>query len=130
MTVTSWTVACRAPLSTTVSQNLLRSIELVMPFNNLNCCCPLLLLPAVFFSIGSFPVSWLFTSGGQSIGSSASGSVLPMNIQGGFLLEFTGLISLQSKRLPRVFCSTTVQKHHSLALCLLYGPTLTFIHDY
>ena len=56
-------------------------------------------------------MSWLFTSGGQSIGASASASVLPMNIQGWFPLELTGLISLQSKGLSRVFSNTTVQKH-------------------
>ena len=58
-----------------------------------------------------FPVSWLFTSGGQSIEASASASVLLMNIQGWFLLELTGLISLLSKGLSRVFSNTTVQKH-------------------
>ena len=57
----------------------------------------------------SFPMSWLFASGGQSIG--ASGSVLPMNIQDWFPLGWTGWISLQSKGLSRVFSSTTVQKH-------------------
>ena len=56
-------------------------------------------------------MSQLFTSGGQSIGALASASVLPMNIQGWFLLGFTGLISLLSKGLPRVFSSTTIQKH-------------------
>ena len=60
---------------------------------------------------GSFPVSWLFSSGGQSIGVSASASVLPMNIQGWFPLGLTGWISLQSKRLSRVFSNTTVQRH-------------------
>ena len=59
----------------------------------------------------SFQMSQLFTSGGQSIGVSASASVLPMNIQGWFLLWLTGLISLQSKGLSRVFSNTTVQKH-------------------
>ena len=58
---------------------------------------------------GPFPMSWLFTSGGQSIGASAS--VLPMNIQDWFPLGLTGLISLVSKGLSRVFFSTTVQKH-------------------
>ena len=68
----------------------------------------------------SFPASWsfqmsqLFTSGCQRIGVSASTSVLPMNTQGWFPLEWTGWISLQSKGLPRVFSNTTVQKHHFL----------------
>ena len=60
---------------------------------------------------GSFPVSQFFASGGQSIGASASASVLPMNIQDWFPLWLAGLISLQSKGLSRVFSSTTVQKH-------------------
>ena len=61
---------------------------------------------------GSFPMSQFFTSGGQSTGASASTSVLPMNIQDWFHLELTGLISLQSTGLSRVFSNTTVQKHH------------------
>ena len=60
---------------------------------------------------GSFPMSQLFTWGGQSIGVSASGSVLPMNTQDWTLLGWTGCISLQSKGLSRVFSNTTVQKH-------------------
>ena len=60
---------------------------------------------------GSFPVSQVFASGGQSIGASASASVLPMNIQDWFSLGLTIWISLQSKRLSRVFSNTTVQKH-------------------
>ena len=60
---------------------------------------------------GSFPMSHPFTSGGQSIGASASASVLPMNFQGWFLLGWTGLISLLSKGLSRVSSNTTVQKH-------------------
>ena len=60
---------------------------------------------------GSFSISQLFASGGQSIGVSASASVLPMNIQDWFSLGWTGWISLQSKGLSRVFSNTTVQKH-------------------
>ena len=66
--------------------------------------------PQSFPGSGFFPVSQFFASGGQSIGASASASVLPMNIQGWFPLGLTGLISLQSKGLSRVFSSTTVQK--------------------
>ena len=66
--------------------------------------------PQSFPASGSFQMSQLFPSGGQSIGVSASASVLPMNIQGWFLLGLTGLISLQSKGLSRAFSSTTVQK--------------------
>jgi len=64
-----------------------------------------------FPASGSFPMSQFFTSGGQSIGVSASASVLPMNIQDWFPLGWTGWISLQSKGLSRVFSNTTVQKH-------------------
>ena len=62
-----------------------------------------------FPASGSFPMNWLFTSGGQSI--EALASVLPMNIQDWFPLGLTGLISLQSKGLSSIFCSTTFQKH-------------------
>ena len=61
--------------------------------------------------VGSFPVSWLFTSCGQSIRASAAASVLPMSIQDWFPLGWTDLISLQSRGLSRVFSNTTVQKH-------------------
>ena len=64
-----------------------------------------------FPASGSFPMSWLFALGGQSIGASASASVLPMSIQGWFPLGLTGLISLLSKGLSWVFSSTTVRKH-------------------
>ena len=64
-----------------------------------------------FPASGSFQMSQFFTSGGQSIGVSGSASVFPMNIQGWFPLGWTGWISLQSKRLSRVFSNTTVQKH-------------------
>ena len=74
----------------------------VVPFSS----CPQS-LPAS----GSFPMSQLFTWGGQSIGVSASASVLPMNTQGWSPSEWTGWISLQSKGLSRVFSNTTVQKH-------------------
>ena len=77
---------------------------------------------------GSFSMSQFFASGSQSIGASASASVLSMNIQGWFPLGLTGLISLQSKGLSRVFSRTTIGKHQFFSL--LYGPTLTSIHDY
>ena len=64
-----------------------------------------------FPASGSFQMDQFFTSGGQSIGVSASTSVLPMNIQDWFPLGWTHWISLQSKGLSRVFCNTTVQKH-------------------
>ena len=67
--------------------------------------------PQSFPAPGSFPMSQLFTSGGQSIGVSASTSVLPMNTQNWSSLGWNGWISLQSKGLSRVFSNTTVQKH-------------------
>ena len=82
----------------------------VMPSNHLILCRPLF-LPSVFPSIRVFSRSQLFESGGQSVGASASASVLPMNIQDWFSLGSTGLVSLQSKGLSRVFSNTTVQKH-------------------
>ena len=97
----------------TNSQSLLKltSIESVMPSNQLILCHPLLLLASIFPSIRVFQMRKFFPSGGQSIGISATASVLPMNIQDWFPLGLTGWISSQSKRLSRVFSNTTVQKH-------------------
>ena len=75
----------------------------VIPFSS--CLQP-------FPALGSFEISQIFTSGGQSIGVSASASVLPMNTQDWSPLGWTGWISLQPKGLSRVFSNTTVQKHH------------------
>ena len=72
--------------------------------------CPPPLLSSIFPESGFFPISWLLTSSGQSIGASASEPVLPMNIQGWFPLRLTGLISWLSKGLSRVF-SSTIWKH-------------------
>ena len=74
-------------------------------------CRPLLLLPSIFPSIRVFSNEPVFTSCDQSIGVSASASVLPMNIQDCFPLGLTGLISLLSMGLSRVFSNTIVQKH-------------------
>ena len=79
---------------------------------------------------GSFQMSQFFASDGRSIGVSASPSVLLVNIQDWFPLRLTGLISLQSKGLSRVFSNTTVQKHQVFRTQLYYSPTLTSIHDY
>ena len=73
----------------------------VLPF----CCLQ------SFPASGSFPMSQVFTSGGQSTGISASASILPMNIQDWFSLGWTSLISLQSKGLSRIFSNTTIQNH-------------------
>ena len=85
----------------------LMSIKSVMPSNHLILCRPLLLLTSIFPASGSFPMNQFFTSDGQSIGASASTSVLPINIQDCFPLGLTGWISLQSKGLS----NTTLQKH-------------------
>ena len=94
--------------------------------------------PQSFPASESFLMSWLLPSGGQSIGASVSGSVLPMNIQGGFPLGLTGLISLQSKGLNLKSSPTPqFESINSSLLSLLYGPehgpygpTLTSTHDY
>ena len=108
---TPWIAVRQASLSITNSRSSLKlmCIESVMPSSHLILCfssCPQS-LPAS----GSFPVSQLFAWGGQSIGVSASTSVLPVNTQNWSPLEWTGWISLQSKGLARVFSSTTVKKH-------------------
>ena len=111
--VKPWTATRQASLFITNSHSLLKcmSIESVMPSNHLILCGPLLFLPLIFPSIRTFPMSQLFASGGQSIGISASKSVLPMNTQDRSPLGWTGWISLQSKGLSRVLSNTTVQKH-------------------
>ena len=110
--VTSWTAACRllcpslsygvcsnsCPLSQWCHPTISSSVA------RLSSCLQ------SFPASGSFPMSGLFASGGQSIGASASASVLPMNIQDWFPLGRTGWISLQSKGLSRVFSNTTVRK--------------------
>ena len=92
--------------------------SMVIPSNYLMLCHPVL-LHSNFPAWRSFPMSQFFTSGSQSIRASASASVFPVNIQGWFPLGLTGLITLQSK-----------ESINSLVLSLLYGPTLTSIHDY
>jgi len=88
------------------------SIELVMLSNHFIFCLPLLLLLQSFPTSGFVPISQLIRSEGQvCIGASASASVFPMNIQGWFPSRLTGLISLQSKGLSRVFSSIIIQKH-------------------
>ena len=113
LSMTPWTIAHQASLP---SWSLLKlmSIDSVMSSNHLILCYPLLLLPSIFPSIRVFLNESLYTSGGQSIGASDWASVLPMNIQGWFPLGLTGLISLLSKGLSRVFSRTTTWKHNFL----------------
>ena len=110
---TLWIAAHQASLSITISRSLLR------PCPSSRWCHPAISSSVVPFSScpqslpasGSFPMSQLFVSGGQSIGVSVSASVLPMNTQDWSPLGWTGWISLQSMGLSRVFSNTTVQKH-------------------
>ena len=98
-------------------QSLLKfmSIESVMTSNYLVLCCPLS-CPQSLPASGSFPVSQLFTSGGQSIGTLAS--VIPVNIQDWFPFGLTGLISLLAKGLSRVFSTTTIWMHQFFGIQL------------
>ena len=128
---TAWTAARQTSLSITNSRSLLKlmSIESVMPSNHLILChhSP----PAFsFLASGSFPMSQLFTSGGQTFGVSASASVLPMNAQDWFPLGWL-VGSPWSPGDPQESSPTPQFKGiNSLLLSFLYCPTLTFIHDY
>ena len=114
---TPWTVAHQAFLSITNSRSLPKIMSLVMPLSR--WCHPTISSSVVPFSScrqsfpasGSFQMSQLFASGGQSTGVSASISILPINIQDWSPLGWTGWISFQSKGLSRVLSNTTVQKH-------------------
>ena len=129
---TPGTAARQASLSITSSWSLLKlmSIKSVMPSNISSSVVPFSSCLQSFPASGSFPMSQFFTSDGQSIGVLASASVLPMNIQRSFPLGLTGLISLLSKGLSRVFSSSQFKSINSSAFSLLYGPTLTSVHDY
>ena len=124
---TVWTALCQASLSLTIWV-----CPGSYPLNQ--WCRTAISLSVTLFSFclqsypasGSFPVSQLFTSGGWNIGTLASASVLPMNIQDWFPLRLTGLISLLSKGLSRVFSSTTVRKHQFFGTL----PLLSSSHIY
>ena len=107
------TAAHQASLSFTISQSLLKimPIELVMPSNHLILCSSLLFLPSIFSSIWVFSNESVLHIRWPKYWKSASVSVLPMNLQCLYPLQLTGLISLQFKRLLRVFSNTTGQKH-------------------
>ena len=104
------------------------------PSNHLILCHQLLLLPSVFPSFRIFSSKkdsfQIFVLGSQIIGGSASAWVLPINIQGWFPLELTGLISLQFKGLSRVCSSTTIQKHQFFDSQPFLWSNCTSIHDY
>ena len=126
--VTPWTAAHQASLSITNSKSLLKltSIEPVKPSNHLILCHPLLLPSSIFPNIRVFPKSQFFTSGGQSIGVSASTSVLPVNIQDWFPLGWTGWIFWLSKGL------SSGQHHNSKASILQCSAffTVQLSHPY
>ena len=121
--VTPWAAAHQTSLSFTISWILLRlmSIELMMPSNCLILCHHLILLPSISPSIRVFSMSWLFASGNQSIGTSVQ--YHPFKGYSGWFHLLTGVICSQSKRLSRVFSSTTAQRNQFSELSLLYGPT-------
>ena len=93
----------------------------VVPFSSCPQSCP---------ASGSFPVNWLFASGGQTIRASALVSVFPMNIQDWFSLGLTGLISLLFKGLSRVFSNTTVRKHQFFGSQPSLWSNSYITHDY
>ena len=113
---TPWTATCQASLSIINFQSSpkLMSIESVMPSNHLICVVPFSSCPQSFPASRFFPMSQLFASGGQSIGVSASASVLPVNTQDGSPFGWTGWISLKSKGFSRIFSNFT-QKGSSMS---------------
>ena len=128
--VTQWTAAHQ-----TVLRYLLEFTELCVILSQwchptiLSSIFPFSSCPQFFPASESFPISQLFTSGGQSIGASAS--VLPVNIQGWFSSGLTGLIYLQSKRLSRVFSSTTMESINSVVLSLqIEGEKVEVVTDF
>ena len=130
---TPWTAAHQISLSFTISQSCPSSCWLHQ------WCRPAIsssdalffFSPPSFPASGTFPISHLFAlSGEQNTGTSASASVLPVNIQGWFPLGLTVLISLLSKGPPRVFSAPQWKSINSLALSTFYGPCLTSAHDY
>ena len=121
--MTPWTAAHQASLSITSSWSLLRlmSIESVIPSNHLTLCHPLL-LPSIFPASGSFPMSWLFASGGQSIGS-FSFSISPSN-------EYLGLISFRTDWLDQFAVQGTLKsllQHYNLEASILWRSTFLMV---
>ena len=106
---TPWTATCQASLSFTISWSFFKFMSIEWCHPTISPSAAFFFCPQSFPVSGSFLVSWLFALGGQSIGASAS--VLQKSILSWFPVRLTGLISLLSKGLSRVFSSTTVGKH-------------------
>ena len=126
--VTPWTIAHQVPLTSAISRSLLKftSTGSVILSNSSSSATPFS-CPQPFPASGSFLMSWLFTSSGQSIGALASSSS-PFN-------EYSGLISLRIDWFDLLAVQRTLRHHNSKASvpqcsAYYYGPTLTFIHDY
>ena len=119
--VTPWTAACQASLCSTISQSFFKLMSIESWYHPTISSSVTLFSssPQPFPASGSFPMSQLFSSGGQRIGASASASILLVNIQGWFPLELTHLIFLLSKGLSRVFSNITTQKQQ------LFGTQLS-----
>ena len=122
--MTPWTAACQASLSFTISWSLLQlmSIESVMPSTVSSSVSPFSFCPQSFPASGSFSMSQFFASGSPSVGALASAPVLPVNIQGWFLLGLAGLISLLSKGLSGVL------QHHSSKASILWCSAFFTVH--
>ena len=125
---TPWTAAHQASWSITISMSLLkpRLGDAIQPSHLLSSPSP----PDFNLSQHQGLFQWVSSSGGQSLGVSASASVLPMNTRDWSPLGWTGWISLQSKRLSRVFSTSTVQKHRYLRCSAFLIVRPTSIHDY
>ena len=123
--VIPWTAACHMPPCPSLSPRVCSGscpLKQWYHLTILSSIAPFSLCSQYFPVSGSFPMSQIFPSGDQSIGASASASVLPMNIQGWFPLGLTSLTSLLSQE------SSPALQFKSVSL--LYGPTLTSVHDY
>ena len=130
--VTPWIAAHQASLSITISQSSLRlmSIKSVMPPSHLIRCRPLLLPPPIPPSIRVFSNESTLRMRWPKYWGFALASVLPMNTQDWFPLEWTGWISLQSKGLLRASPTPQFKSINSTVLSFLHSPTLTSIHDH
>ena len=130
---TPWTEACQASLSMSNSRSLHKLMSTLSRWchpNNSSSVISFSSRLQSFPASGSFPVSQLFASGGQSIAVSASTSLPSMKTQDWSTLGWTGWISLQCRGLSKVPPTPQFKSINFLALSFLYSPTLTYIHDH